>query len=228
MLIMYVLKRSKHGDLICEKLLIYKATVIRIVCLLIILLVAKVSAENPSGLNQSVTFNVVKKSKTIGTISIQKVEFKDSIVYTLNSKIDVKFIVNFDIEGAEKSVYKNGKLVYSSVYRRVNNKIKSNHTITLKNGGYNLSGKANQQKLKFEEIPLNLITLYINEPTGIKEIYCDNSKNMAPVTKIGEGRYKVRITKDKYNIFHYKGGRCVKIEAYSSLFDVILIPQYHV
>jgi hypothetical protein len=47
---------------------------------------------------------------------------------------------------------------------------------------------------------------------------------MLKVNPMGDGAYKVEFSKGKYNIFHYKNGRCTKIEAVSPMFDVTLIP----
>ena len=228
MLIMYVLKRSKYGDRITEKIKVFKPLAIKVIVLLLLLLVTQVGAFNNSLERQSLTYEVHKKDKVIGTITINKLHTLDSTIYTLNSKINAKFVVRFNIEGSEKSVYKNDKLVYSSIYRKVNNKIKADHSISFRNGVYKLQASKKESQLNFQKIACNLITLYFKEPKGVIKVYCDNIKKMVPVKKIGFGLYKVSFSKDKYNIFHYKNGKCVKIEAYSSLFDVTLIPQDHV
>ena len=57
-----------------------------------------------------------------------------------------------------------------------------------------------------------------------RTIRYDNHPTNPKVEPLGKGIYKVELSKGKYNIFHYKNGRCVKIEAVSPLFDVTLIP----
>ena len=78
--------------------------------------------------------------------------------------------------------------------------------------------------LDFDNITQNLITLYFDKPNHIEEIFCDNIGEMVPVRAVGDGVFKVEFAKSKYNIFHYKNGKCTKIEAFSTLFNVTLIP----
>jgi hypothetical protein len=68
------------------------------------------------------------------------------------------------------------------------------------------------------------MSLYLTEPVGIATVFCDNQKEMVKVIPMGDGIYKVELSKGKYNVFHYKNGRCTKIEAVSPMFDVTLIP----
>ena len=63
---------------------------------------------------------------------------------------------------------------------------------------------------------------YFNEPKNITSIFCDNQKEMIQIKNLGQGKYKVEISKGKYNIFHYKNGKCVEVEAISPMYDVIL------
>ena len=69
----------------------------------------------------------------------------------------------------------------------------------------------------------NLITLFFKEPIDVREIYADNSRKFVNVTSMGQGMYKVHFSNGKYNIFHYKNGKCIRIDAISSLFNVTLI-----
>ncbi|RED50157.1 DUF6134 family protein [Seonamhaeicola aphaedonensis] len=222
MLIMYVLRRSKYGSIIVKKIESNKRVFLRFIMLLAILLVTKVQA-NTGG--QSLRYSVVKNNKVIGSIAINKSEGNNTITYTLKSEINAKYIIRFNIEGSERSVYKNGKLIFSSVLRKVNNKVKSNHSISFHKGYYNLKTSESEERLNFRAIAQNLIILYFNEPLGVREVYCDNQRKMAKINRLSNGSYKVNISKDKYNIFHYERGRCVKVEAFSSIFKVILIPD---
>lgn len=133
-------------------------------------------------------------------------------------------ILTFNIIGKEKSIFKNGVLVYTSVYRKLNNNVKANHYIERQGANYNLNQDNKSKLLDIKKIELNLISLYFKEPKGISTIFCDNQKEMIQIKNLGNGKYKVEISNGKYNIFHYKDGKCVKVEAVSSMFDVILIP----
>ncbi|WP_298237844.1 DUF6134 family protein [uncultured Algibacter sp.] len=224
MLIVYLLKKSPYGSALLVKLISIKTTIIRLLILFALLVVTSSYANGNNPNNKTIAYKVVKNNKNIGTIKVIKIYKDNAITYKLESKIEAKYLLKFHIVGSEQSIYKNGALVYSSVYRKVNNKVKVNHTVALKNGQYTVKTKNEEKALELETIYNNLVTLYFNEPKRVKSIYCDNIKKNAPVEVLENGKYKVEFTRSKYNVFHYKAGKCIKIEAFSSLFDVTLIP----
>ncbi|MBC3757222.1 hypothetical protein H7U19_02320 [Hyunsoonleella sp. SJ7] len=173
---------------------------------------------------QQISYNVVRNQTVIGTLKVTCGMENSATIYYLESNIDVRFILRFVIKGKETSVYKNGVMVYSSVFRKVNNTVKANHNVVYENQNYHEKSANTTKVLDFETIQDNLVKLYLNEPKGIKNVYCDNIRRIVRLETLGNGKYKVDFSDGKYNIFHYKDGKCVKIEANSTLFSVTLIP----
>ena len=169
-------------------------------------------------------YNIIRNDEVIGKIEINLSTNGDSIVYDIESDVLAKFILKFKVLGKEKYIYKNGTLVYSSQFRTLNNKVKTNHSILYDKGEYSLKTPEKISPLDFEAIKCNLVKLYINEPVGVNWVFCDNQQQMVKVEPLGNGVYKVEFSRGKYNIFYYENGRCVKIKAVSPLFDVTLIP----
>jgi hypothetical protein len=222
MLIMYVLKQSKYGDLIIENIKNYKQLAGRIVVLLAVLLVTGVKANNSPIESQSIIFNVINKNKLIGAIYIDKFITTDSVTYTLESNIKTKLILKFNIHGKERSIYKRGKLVYSSVYRKLNNKVKIDQEVVLMDNQYFIKSTGNVKLEKEKPIDFNLVKLFFIEPIGIKEVYCDKLKRYVPIEKMASHRYKVIFNKDNYSIFNYENGVCISVNAIGSFFKVKL------
>ncbi len=189
------------------------------------LLLSMASLDNTSPKAELIAFNVINKNSKIGYINIEKRLQDESITYTLNSNINAKLLFNFNAVAEERSVYKKDTLVFSSIYRKLNNKVNRNQSLTLVNGKYILSHKDDEELLPIDWIRRNLVTLYFEEPIGISMVFCDNQNQMVKVKPMGDGIYKVEFSKGKYNVFHYKNGKCVKIEAVSPMFDVTLIPS---
>ncbi len=222
MLILYTLRRLKVISITGKNLLAIKSIAFKILILLLILTVTRASG-NPANENPKV-FQIVKNQKVIGTIHIIKKVSGDSTIFNSESQIDAKLLMNVKITGKETCVFRNGILIYSSVYRTLNNKVKINHSITHNKSHYNINEGNTVDILNIEAIEQNLITLYFDEPKGVMSVLCDTQKEMINVKSLGRGKYKVEISKGKYNIFHYKNGRCIMIEAVSPMFDVLLMP----
>jgi len=223
MLLLYLTRKLKEADFLSNKKSYLKRFILKLKVLLFLFISTMTYGLNTEPLNHLV-FSVLKNNKVIGIININRDELGDSVTYSLKSDIDVSYVLKFNATGQETAIYKNGILVYSSIYRKLNGKVKANHRISFEAGKYHLDDSSKNQTLKLGAISKNLITLYFNEPIGIEEVFCDNLKEMVGVIPLGDGKYRVNFTKDKYNIFHYKNGRCVKIEAKSALFNVTLKP----
>ena len=223
MLIVYLMRRVKKTSFLYRKLNGLKKIALKLKVLLMLFTVSLTYGFNTGPINY-MTYNVVRNNVVIGTIKINSTTNNGSVTYSLNSNIVAKYLLKFNISGKETSIFENGVLVYSSVYRKLNNKVKTNHTITYKEGRYQLDNSPEGKHLNFAKIQNNLVTLYFNEPKGLNSVFCDNLKQMVKLQSLGDGRYKVFFSKGKYNIFYYEGGKCVKIEANSALFSVTLIP----
>ena len=133
-------------------------------------------------------------------------------------------LLKFCIKGEEKAIFKDGILVYSSVFRSVNNNVKTDHKLIYKKDKYFLTRDGREVLLSLKPISMNLVSLYFKEPKYKKFVYCDNASRMVAIEALGQGKYKVVFDKGKYNIFHYRDGTCVGVEANSKLFDVNLKP----
>lgn len=223
-LILYLIRRFKRKSDPSKECATLKKLVLKLKSVLFFVVVACSFAFTSVSSSKALKYYVVKNNEIIGTIEMSKSSFDDSIVYNLESNIKAKFLLKFNITGKEKSIYKNGLLIYSSVLRTLNNKTKVNHRIIFKGEKYKLQSDKRDEVLNFNLIKHNLIMLYFNEPLGVTTVFCDNLKEMVTVSSLGKGKYKVDFSSGKHNIFHYKNGKCIKIEAISPLFDVTLIP----
>ena len=223
MLILYCLRKLKKTPFFVKRIRTFKKLALRL-GLLLTLMISNVSYSNTTNPNSQIVYNVVRNNTVIGTISVSRSVNNDSTVYALDSKIKAKYILKFNITGKETSVFKNGMLVYSSIFREVNNRVKANHSVVYQNEQYHLKNEKGFKELDLNKIHRNLVTLYFKEPKGETKVFCDNAKSMSNIESIGNGKYRVSFPNGKYNVFHYKNGSCIKIEANSTLFSVTLIP----
>lgn len=222
-LIFYLVKRFKLNSSLSKRKMEIKKIAIRIKTFLFGLAVIGSFAFSKDN-SKFLVYHVIKNDAVIGTIEINKRIVDDSVIYSSESHIKATFLLTFNVMAKEKSIYNNGVLVYSSILRKLNNKTKANNEIVFENGHYKFQSSGNSRVLNFNSIRQNLITLYFEEPNGTSTVFCDNLKSMVCIIPLGNHSYKVELSNGAYNIFYYKNGKCVKIDAVSKLFNVTLIP----
>ena len=173
--------------------------------------------------SENILFIVSRNHDSIGYVDIEKKTTHNIVNYTVDSEINVNVIFNFTAKGYEKSVFKEDVLVYSSMYRKLNNRLKLNQFITLENGIYIFNNKGKKENLKINQIKNNLVTLLYNEPLDIHEVYSDKYKKMVQINSLGNGKYKIVLPNKSTSIYHYKNGQCMKVELIGSFYKVDLI-----
>ncbi len=192
-----------------------------------LLLLSSAEVKNENSLEERISFSVNKNNNSIGFINVKKTSLNQITTYTISSEVNARVVFKFKAQGKEKSVYKNDTLIFSSVYRKINKKIKLNQSLSLVDGTYFLTDKDKKDVLNIDLISRNLVTLFFIEPIDVDSVYCDKLNKMLNISKIGKDKYKVAFTNNSYNIFHYKKGKCSMVEVVGSFYKVKLIPTDH-
>jgi hypothetical protein len=196
-----------------------------LVPLLFLLLISSTGIENETPNFEKIEFSIVKKNTTIGYISIERSSQNQMTSYTIVSEVNAKIIVNFKAVGKERYVFRNDTLVSSSMYRKINNRVKLDQSIEFKKGKYVLTDYSKTETLDVEIIQKNLVVLFFNEPKGFNRIYCDKFKTVVDITPLGNGRYKIVLPNRSYSIYNYEQGRCTSIEVKGTFFKVKLVKE---
>ncbi len=199
---------------------IVKKIVFKIKYTLPFLLLSMIPLESNMPVIENISFNVVKKSTVIGYINIEKRSLNQTTTFTITSEVNAKVVFNFNAIGKEKSVYNKDTLIYSSVYRMLNNKVKLNQSLLFENGAYILENMGKREIVNFNVIRRNLVTLYFHEPIGINKIYSDKYKEMLNITALGNSKYKVVFPNKSVSIYEYKNGKCINVDVEGSFYKV--------
>ncbi len=184
--------------------------IVFIVLIVVPLLLA--SNETKSGFRDTEfhMYDVFKADKKIGYIQIEKQISGKNITYYINSEIKTKLIFNFNAISKERVRFKRDTLTESSIFRKLNNKVRITEKLEYKDGGYYLV-KDNKEKLITQN--------------RINKVYCDRYKKYQNLTHLGDGKYKVIFPNRSSNIFHYQAGRCVQVDAIGSFYQVKLVKR---
>lgn len=169
-------------------------------------------------------FKIWRNNSCIGFIKVEQSTLNLITCYHLNSEIKVNMLINLTIVSTEKTVFENGRLSYSSVYRTVNNREKVNKRIEFLKGIYKVYNGKSCNNISLDSTSTNLASLYLNEPVYVRTIFCDNHQSVSPIINMGSSRYKIMFPDGNYNVFHYKNGSCVKVEVFNSLYRIQITP----
>ena len=186
----------------------------------------EVPDNNP--LSEHLHFDIVKKEKKLGYIQLEKIHLNNTTTYKINSIVNTKLLFNFKASSKETYIYKGDTLIFSSIYRKLNNRVKVNQTIDYENGSYHLKNKGRKRVFKSSIIRCNLVQLFFEKPNGVSKVFCDKQQVYVRIIRVNEETYKVIFPDKSHTTFHYKGNRCEAIEAVGSFYQVRLIPKYSI
>ena len=227
MLLIYTLKKTFKSSRSLEMTAVFKKLLFNFKYIIPFFLLSTTSSDNTVTEVENISFKIIKKNSSIGYIYIEKTSINQTTTYIINSEVNTKVIFNFNAIGNEKSIYKEDTLIFSSVFRKLNNKVKVNQSLSFINGKYYLNLADKKESIGIDIITRNIVTLFFFEPVGIDTVYSDKQNKMLNIYQVGNRKYKVAFSKSKYNIFHYENGKCTMIEAVGSFFKVKLIPTHH-
>lgn len=226
MLLIYGYKKVFKKSHSFEIASVLKKLIFKIKYIIPFFLLAYTSLNNETTEVEKISFSIIKKNSRIGYIDIEKASLDKTTTYTLDSEVKVKVIFSFKAIGREKSIYKDDTLIFSSVYRKLNNKVKLNQSLSFINGKYLFKEKNKKEEINIDVINSNLVTLFFFEPVGIQEIYSDKYKKMVKIIPIGSSRYKVVLPNNGTSIYHYQNGKCTMIDVVGSFFKVKLVQDF--
>jgi hypothetical protein len=207
---------SKFLNTGTHKLFIY--LLIRLIAFIPILAIAQ---------NSQLNYKIVRNGNDIGWLRLEKSSIGNKSELLLVSEIKTKAIFPIAMSAKESSTFENGKLIYSSQFRKTNGEIKLDKQTRLINDKYEVSENGEKVKLPFPIISTNMLSLYFQEPTTSKPVYCDKQQYFLKITKTDDGGYKMKFPNGNSNCFYYKGGICTRIKIDFMIYsaEIIITPK---
>ncbi len=176
--------------------------------------------------NLQLQYRIIQGGDDIGWLRLEKNIASNRSTLLLVSEIKTRFIFRITVSAKETSSYENGKLVYSSQFRKTNGSVKLDKQTRLVAEKYEVMKEGEKEKLSFAYIGTNLLSLYFFEPIGISLVYCDNHECFIKITKTADGGYIVKFPDGNSNCYYYTGGICTRIKISHTFYsaEIILKP----
>lgn len=168
-------------------------------------------------------YAVKKGDKVIGTFMVTETNAPALKTIKLESHIKTAFILSVAVDAKEESIFQNGVLSQSTVFRKVNGDEKVNKKHRLYNNGYVIEAGKKSDTLCCTKIVFNLMNLYCTEPVSIGKVYSDNYQKFLVIQNTAPHIYRIDVPDGSYNKYFYKDGRCTKVEIHQSLYTIVMV-----
>lgn len=163
-------------------------------------------------------YNISIRGKSVGELSVNHKSTADSLILDVNSSISTRMIFLFTAIAAEKSIFKNGRLKYSSVFRQINKSRNTTMTTWDMGNVYHSQKKGEEIMVRRSPIYHNMSSLYLIEPVDFSVVYSDMFQDFVKIIFLKPHNYKIVLPDGNYNEYLYKDGVCKQIKVHHTLF----------
>lgn len=174
---------------------------------------------------QQINHNYIVKYKddSVGSMQFSLTKTGEDVNVKMTSKVAMRFIVSIDVQSEEEALFKNGKLVRSKSWRRVNGKQKVNNQTWAAGDTYQTLCDNKKGCIRQKLIDYNFLMLYTSEPLAGRTVYSDNFQQFLPVQKVAAHQYKIDLPDGNFNYYFFKDGVCNKVEVHHSFYTITML-----
>jgi hypothetical protein len=170
--------------------------------------------------DRTLKYDILYKGNIVGDMQINKRVNDENVYLMMISRAKMRFFTSYKVYIEEQSLFNKGKLVYTSVYREVNGKVKANHKTKAAGDIYLTEADGKTGSIKNKPINSNLILLYFYEPVNLRQVYSGNFQQFVDVRPVGDHTYKIDLPDGNYNYYTYRNGICVRVEVHNSMYTI--------
>lgn len=163
-------------------------------------------------------YSIKRNGDEVGTIHFTQGIAGNRTVLTMESEVNTRFIFSFTARAKEEAIYDNGIMTWSSIYRKLNGKVKVDKKTKANGNTYTVYKGSKTETLSNYPIRYNMLSVYISEPVNITQVYSDNFQQQINIQKIANHHYKIKFPDGNYSEYFYTNGICSMVEIHHSLY----------
>jgi hypothetical protein len=169
---------------------------------------------------RTLEYNVSYKGKNVGVMLLYQKKTGGDVYMKTVANVKMNLIVNIRVNTEEESFFQNGKLVSSSLSRKVNGKEKVNKQTKAIADGYQTFSFGKQGSAVNKAIDYNFSLLYCIEPVDKQAIYSDNFQQFINIQKVADHKYKIELPDGNYNYYSFQNGICSNVELHHTFYTI--------
>lgn len=165
-------------------------------------------ASSASG--QILHYDVVKGSKKLGDMTVERRSYNNQIDYDIKSKVVFRILFSFTVDYESSSQYVNNILEKESTINKLNGSTQKSSTI-VRNGIDYLHTQNDITTPQKGPIDYSVAAIYYNEPYPGQKVYSPQFGSYLTFEKVGDHQYKME-SPDGTNLYTYMNGICTEVK----------------
>ncbi len=168
-------------------------------------------------------YQVMHHGEVKGTVQIKQHTEGNTVQIKIESLVQNRFLFKITVQTIEEAVFREGLLIFSRYYQKINNEEKHDRQLNWEGGYYRLSGRKEDKTAPQTRILHTVLSLYLQEPLNFREVYSDNFQQDIPVIPVAPGKYKLTLPNGNKNYYYYQKGTLVRVEVEQPFYAVQFI-----
>ena len=164
-------------------------------------------------------YTIYRNGSSIGSINFSQSITGNRTTLKLESEVKTRFIFTITANSKEETIYDNGIMTWSSIYRKTNGTEKANKKIKASGNSYTIYNGNKSETFNKYPIRYNMLSLYSTEPTTISHVYSDSFERFISIQKTADHKYKIELPDGNSNTYHYENGIMSKVEINSTFYS---------
>jgi hypothetical protein len=174
------------------------------------------------GQEKNLEYQIKRNGDVVGNIRFKQNISGSRTTLLLESEVKTRFIFTFTARAKEETIYDNGIMTWSSIYRKLNGNVKADKKTKANGNSYTVYKGSKTETLNNYPIHYNMLSIYVLEPLNISKVYSDNFQQQVDILKLAEHHYKIKFPDGNYNEYFYSNGICIKVQVHHSLYSATI------
>ena len=161
---------------------------------------------------QVMVYDVVKGSKTIGSVTMDISQDGNQLKYKIVSDVNFRILLRFNVGFEMEEKFYGDKLTWGEAHNTLNGKLqKQSEIFSQDDGRYKIVIDGVASTTAKQDITYSVTKLYTQEPVTQDAVFSQSFGRYLPLTRITENSYELE-SPDGNNIYTYENGICKEVK----------------
>lgn len=161
---------------------------------------------------QLMEYDIVKGSKTIGSLTAEKLVVGDTTIVTITSEAKFKLLFTFNVSYLLEEKFVDGVLVYGKAINYLNDNVQKESEVFKLENGYDVLLNGDKTSFDLNKIYYSIPNLYFDQPPNLDiTIFSQQFAEFLPLYKRPNDEYELESSNGN-NMYYYNNGILEKVK----------------